>query len=158
MKTPFLFNVYRMLLGLILILGLIFLGGTVYGFFIRKDNEAAATPGRRVVPGVSGEHVFTGIGRLRLNTAARSGLESAMVILSITFPYSPEDLAFSEELSARVRDFRTISRDYFQSMSSRELRNKSEEQIKTELLENFNRVLRLGKIELLYFNDFMIMD
>jgi flagellar FliL protein len=102
-----------------------------------------------------GAHTFTGIGRLRLSTAEP---QSAMVILTITFPYSPEDRAFSEELATRVRDFRAIAEAYFLSLSIGDLGNKSEEQIKADLLERFNRVLRLGKIQTLYFSDFMIFD
>ena len=151
-KTPFLI-VYRILLALFLVLALIFLGGTAYGLLFRKNMEV---PGASQVQGTSRdpeEHIFTGIGRLRLSTN-----NSAMVILTVTFPYSTEDRAFSEELAARVRDFRTITEEYFQSASAGELQGKSEEQVKTDLLERFNSVLRLGKIRILYFNDFMILE
>ena len=101
------------------------------------------------------------MGVLRLSTKdGTSSLESpsAMVILAVTFPYSPEDRAFSEELAARVNEFRAIVKDYCLSFTSDELRSKREDEIKADLLESFNRVLRLGKIQTLYFNDFMIID
>ena len=160
-------NVYRILLGLVLLFGLILLGGTVYGVFFHKGDKALVSFG---VPGlqggsalqsnsgmqdIPGEHVFTGIGRLRLSSAEP---EPAMVILGISFPYSPEDRAFSEELAARVNDFRTITIDYFGSLNSEDLRNSNEDELKAELLKRFNRVLRLGNIRSLYFNDFFILD
>jgi flagellar FliL protein len=150
-------------LALALVLCLIFLAGTGYALFFRKNgvpgslgvSEVQGTQEAQGAEGAPGERIFTGIGRLRLSTAEP---QSAMVILSITFPYVPEDRAFSEELAARVRDFRTITEDYFQSITLRDLRNKSEEQLKADLLERFNRILRLGKIPHIYFIDFMILE
>ena len=189
-KSPFLVTVYRILIGLIIIMALLLLLGTFYGFFSNANGEPAlvfplpgtgSIFGRNGNPGTQGingtgiqgaeipaERTFTGIGRLRLSTAEHSpvpgnrpgsaGTDSAMVILTITFPYPPEDLAYSEELVARVRDFRTLAESYFRSININELRNKKEEEVKAELLERFNSVLRLGKIHTLYFNDFMILD
>ena len=161
-SNTFLNIVYRLPLGLILIMVLFLLGGTFYGFYFQKETgtmSASGTrnPGNQVVQGTQAfpeEHVFTGIGRLRLSTDN----SSAMVIFTVTFPYSPEDRAFSEELVARVKDFRIIAEGYFKSFTATEIQNKNEQQIKTELLERFNRVLRLGKIQTLYFNDFMILE
>ena len=157
--------IYQVLLALILILCLIFLAGTGYALFF-QGNGAPRFSGTQGIPGNDGvqevtetgepgTHTFTGIGRLRLSTAEP---QSAMVIVTITFPYSPEDRAFSEELAVRVRNFRAITEDYFQSTNAKDLRNKSEAQVKADLLERFNRQLRLGKIQTLYFNDFMIFD
>ena len=157
MASPAL-TIYRILLGLIVILSLVFLGGTAFWFFNHRGNEAIVILGTQRVPetnGIPEEHIFTGIGRLRLSTAEP---QSAMVILTINFPYSSGDRAFAEELATRIRDFRTITRDYFQSISGQELMNKSEEQIKTELLQAFNSILRLGRIQSLFFNDFLILE
>jgi flagellar FliL protein len=160
--APALIYVYRGLLALILVLCLIFLAGTGYALFLQRNSgpRIFAALGIPVNEGetdteVPVTHTFTGIGRLRLSTAEP---QSAMVIVTITFPYSPEDRAFSEELAARVREFRSITEDYFQSSNARDLRNRSEAQVKADLLERFNQQLRLGKIQTLYFNDFMILD
>jgi flagellar basal body-associated protein FliL len=144
---------------------LVFLAGTGYVLFLQGNGVSRffgtqGIPGNEGVQGAAeagepGIHTFTGIGRLRLSTAEP---QSAMVIVTITFPYSPEDRAFSEELAVRVRNFRTITEDYFQSTHAKDLRNRSEAQVKADLLERFNRQLRLGKIQTLYFNDFMIFD
>ena len=145
-------TIYKILLGLIVILSLIFLGGTAYWFFSHRFNqEVSETHG--IAP--LDEQIFTGIGRLRLNTAEP---QSAMVILTITFPYSPGDRAFAEELAARIRDFRTITSNYFLSINTADLLIKNEEEVKFELLEEFNSILRLGSIQILYFNDFLILD
>ncbi|MDR0313339.1 MAG: flagellar basal body protein FliL [Treponema sp.] len=165
-KTPSMTVLYRILLVLLLLLVGIFLGGTVYAFFFRGEGRASvppSSPSAAPANPTGGESIFTGIGRLRLSTADQdedNPTEAApvMVIITITFPYMPQDRAFSEELAARVRDFRTLTESYFLSIKTDELRNMREEQVKADLLERFNSVLRLGKIYTLYFGDFMLLD
>ena len=154
MASPAL-TIYRILLGLIVTLSLVFLAGTAYWFFFQRGNEAIAVLGTQGTPETNGERIFTGIGRMRLSTAEP---QPAMVILTVNFPYSSGDRAFAEELATRVRDFRDITGDYFLSVNSQELIDKSEEEIKTELLEAFNSILRLGSIQTLFFNDFLILE
>ena len=143
--------VYKFLLILFICLALVFLGGTAFSLFFRQENVP-------ILP-AAGDHTFTGIGLLRLTAADSSGSgPGPVVILSVTFPYDPNDRPFSEELAARVRDFRTIAADYFITISSEDLKKMNEDQIKGALLERFNRILRLGKIETLYFNDYIILE
>jgi flagellar basal body-associated protein FliL len=60
-------------------------------------------------------------------------------------------------LALRVRDFRDIITGYIGSLSVAELKGQEEEDIKAELLRRFNAILRLGRIETLFFSDFMIL-
>ena len=140
-------------------LALVLLGGTIYARVFRGKGEKAETaapaPGENPPPENELDSIFTGIGRIRASTGAP---ESSTVILSIAFPYSPRDRAFSGELAARIGDFRTGATDYFASFSTEELRQKDEAAIKTELLERFNGLLRLGKITTLYFSDYLIIE
>jgi flagellar basal body-associated protein FliL len=57
-----------------------------------------------------------------------------------------------------VRELRSISADFIASLSAEELRRQDEEAIKGELLRCYNRILRLGRIETLYFSDFMVIN
>jgi len=100
------------------------------------------------------EQIFTGIGRIRIPTADP---QSGMVVIFVSFVFNPEDRPFSEELALRVGDFRNIVREYIGSFPISELQRLSEESIKAELLRKFNAILRLGQIQILYFNDFMII-
>ena len=144
--------VYRVLLGIFLCLVAVFLAGTIYSFFSGNENPA---PG--ITDSIKSDspdsRIFTGIGRLRLPAN-----NEATVIISIDFPYVPEDLAFSEELAARVNDFRIAAAEFFLPHTAVELRLMDEEEIKKEILDRFNRILRLGKIETIYFNDFFIIE
>jgi flagellar basal body-associated protein FliL len=100
------------------------------------------------------EGVFTGIGRLRISLEP----QPAAAVLSVVFPYPPEDRAFSGELAARLPELRQITIDYFKGFSADELRGADEVSLKTGILARYNRLLRLGKIEAVYLNDFVILD
>jgi flagellar basal body-associated protein FliL len=111
--------------------------------------EAAGKPAETYNDDVS---IFSGIGRLRIPLA-----NSSTLILSIAFPYSSNDSAFMEELAVRINDFRSIAIEYFSTLPADKLINLDEDAAKTEILKRYNAVLRLGKIEALYFSDLLIV-
>ena len=156
---------YRVLWGVVFALALALAGGTLYAYFrgsAAGDGRGPCTPpgsGRGAPAAASraegDESVFAGIGRIRVST---SGPDPAAVIVSIAFPYIAGDRAFSEELAARLPDLRRTTEDYFASHSSEELRRQSEPDIKDELLRRYNSILRLGRIERLFFSDYLVID
>jgi len=152
-RSRLLLYVYRGLLGLLILSGLVFICGTIYGVFFHKNLPSREKPAASRKGGEEGQ-LFTGIGTIRASTA---DTQPAMVILFVTFIYYPEDKAFSEELALRVKDFKQIIIDYFSSSPVSELRGLDEEIIKTELLFRFNSILRLGKIETMYLGDYIII-
>jgi len=97
--------------------------------------------------------VFAGIGRLRIPLS-----NSSTMILSIAFPYSAADITFTEELAGKIGDFKTIASGYFSSLPEESLINIDEETAKTEILRRYNAILRLGRIQALYFSDLMVID
>ncbi|MDR3193537.1 MAG: flagellar basal body protein FliL [Treponema sp.] len=155
-------SLVRFLTALLIVLVLVILGGTFYAI-IRGPVEEGG--GRGEAAGGAGESgpkaspgpiaVFTGIGRLRIPV---KGGPRATVVLSIVFPYPAEDRPFTEELAGKVPLFRRIAQDYFGSLAPEELAPLNEDKTKAELLERFNAELRLGSIDVLFFNDFMILE
>ncbi|MDR0706358.1 MAG: flagellar basal body protein FliL [Treponema sp.] len=99
------------------------------------------------------DNIFSAIGRIRTFTA-----DNQTVIVSIAFPYNREDVPFTEELVSKIMDFRNLTFTFFNSHSAEELRNIGEDAVKAELLGQYNGVLKLGRIPLLYFNDFMTLE
>ena len=146
---------HRSLIVCLITLGVIILGGTVYGVFFRTDTGIGRDnpSGQAQVLRPGQGQTFTGLGRMRIPTADP---QPGIVILFVTFPYYPDDRAFSEELALRVRDLRDIIREYVGSLSAAELRGLNEDLMRAELLRRFNAILRLGRIETLFFSDFMI--
>ena len=136
-------------------LGLVIIGVSVYGIFFHTASPADSPVGQAAVSLDRGQgQVFTGLGQIRVST---TDPQPGMVILFVSFVFYPEDRAFSEELALRISDLREITREYIGSFSAAELQAQNEETIRAELLRRFNAILRLGQIETLFFNDFMIL-
>jgi flagellar basal body-associated protein FliL len=108
--------------------------------------------------------IFTGIGRLRARLApsARKGAATyggeAALVIAIGFPYNNSDRAFLEELSLNVGKLRAATIDYFSTIPADSPLLSDEEFLKRELLARYNRLLRLGNIETLYFSEYVIID
>ncbi|MDR2534414.1 MAG: flagellar basal body protein FliL [Treponema sp.] len=135
-------------------------GGTIYGLIFRKSKPLYTIPAAPASPlgqepPVKGEGIFTGIGRLRVVTG---DTPPVTVVISVAFPYNPQDGPFTEELAVKVPSFRAVVSEYFKAHTAEELRVMKDSVIEAELLVRYNRLLRLGTIETLYFNDLMFID
>jgi len=154
-KSRIISKIYRCLVICLFSLGLIFLGGTIYGvFFLSSTLEQTKTTNQYGQELGQGQ-TFTGIGLLRVPTADP---QPGTVIIFTLFDYDPEDKAFSEELTLRIRDFREILIGYLGSFSVYDLQNQKEDFLKSEILRRFNEILQLGKIKTLYFSEFIIVE
>lgn len=161
-----LLRLYRVLAAIALGLVLAIAAGTVYGLAAGKRSarpappqanpSAAAEPAPgKEAPAVPESGYFTGIGRIR---AASAGASPSAVIVSIAFAYDRKDIAFSEELAAKTKAFREIAVSYFGTFTAAALREAGEPDLKAELLKRFNRELRLGRIEELFFSEYLVLD
>jgi flagellar basal body-associated protein FliL len=153
---PALALLWRIFLALALVLVLVIAAGTVYALVIRPGKAPAPPSAAGPAPPASPDAaIFTGLGRLRCPTA---GPNPGLVILQATFPYFPGDRPFSEELVSRLRNFRSLTAAYFAALSPEDLRRKGEAEVKAELLAEYNALLRLGRIQTLYFNEYMLIE
>lgn len=98
--------------------------------------------------------VFGDIGVLRAKTADS---EPVSVVVSPFLPYPADDLAFREELVQKTRILRTSILGWFAAHSLSEINKLGEAGVKRELLAVINANLVLGRIEILYFDDFMVL-
>jgi len=141
---------------LLLIIGLLIISlitGTIFGL-ARRGNEPVTANQFQAEPVQTDDiRIFSGLGRLRITLA-----NSSILILSISFPYYADDTAFTEELAAKVNDFKLFAEEYFQSLDAQALIHIDEEAAKQEILRRFNNNLRLGRINVLYFHDLMIIE
>jgi flagellar basal body-associated protein FliL len=154
---------YRVVVALILVLAVVLITGSLYALFRSPDSGPlfqigggnGGEKGRgETVP--AGElNVFSGIGRLRIPL---TGEQSATVVVAISFPYPADDRALAEELASHIGDFRSIATEYFAAFSREKADSLNIEAAKTEILGRYNALLRLGKIETLYFGDYMVID
>ena len=171
-----LYTIYRILLFILMALIVLIVGVGIFSimrgqdskpiFKIGNDKPQSTNQGKNQSPAQiysgdinSGINVFNGMGRLRIPIAAgKSAASPATLILSIAFPYQADDLPFTEELASKINNFKSICHDYFSSLSSAAFVNFDEDKHKKELLKKFNSILRLGKIETLYFNDLLLVE
>lgn len=157
-KTKAIRTLYIVLLSVAASLVLLLIIGTVVGLARSPSSPPIVKFGKDKTPPTvlleSGDiRVFSGIGRLRIPLA-----DSSTMILSISFPYMADDTVFTEELAAKIGEFKELATDYFTSLPKEKLKPLDEDAAKAEILSRFNANLRLGRIEALYFNDLMILD
>jgi len=158
-----LLNVYRILLLIIMILIVIVISGGILAILRSPESGPLFRLGKAASKTEAGSYlaaelsVFNGIGRLRI-PVTRGDSSPATMIISIAFPYPSDDRPYTEELASKIYNFRTITNDYFSSLPASAIANFNEENAKTELLKRYNEILRLGKIDVLYFNDLMILE
>jgi len=154
--------VYRVLVVLLLVLAALLIAGTLYSSIRPSGSEPLFRIGGGNRNGQNHDdetvNIFSDIGRLRIPLADAAGNQVATIILSISFPYPGEDPLFSEELASRTGEFRSIAVEYFASLPPEQLVRFNEEAVKAELLQRYNALLRLGRIETLYFGDLMVIE
>jgi len=97
--------------------------------------------------------IYSGLERIRIPLA-----NASIIILSVAFPYSANDITFTEELAAKTGEFRSIIIDYFSSLPASGANQINEDNAKQEILRRFNNILRLGRITVLYFTEMTIID
>jgi len=159
--------VYRILVLALMILVLLLAGGSIFAilrspnasplFRLGKADTSGVSTGNSYAQTNAETSVFNGIGRLRIPMAGRNDAPATMIV-SIAFPYPPGDQPFTEELASKIINFRSITSDYFSSLPAAAFVDFNEEDAKAELLKRYNEILRLGKIEALYFSDLMILE
>jgi flagellar basal body-associated protein FliL len=115
-----------------------------------------------VSDGTGAVRVFSGIGTLRIHNPNKSQgsdkPDPAVLIITISFPYKADDRPFTEELASNLGKFRSVATNYFANLPRDNLVNLDEEQAKAEILRQYNALLRLGRIETLYFGDLMVVE
>ncbi|MDR1126672.1 MAG: flagellar basal body-associated FliL family protein [Treponema sp.] len=151
---------YRILCVVAVLQGIFIASITVYTFIAKslaKGKPIYTVPSKQIprpAPLIE-DNIFTGIGRIR---AITGDSPPQTVIVSIAFPYDKADTPFTEELALQMPEFRSVTFAFFKSLSAKDLYNMGEDSIKEALLSRYNAALRLGRIPVLYFNDFMVIE
>jgi flagellar basal body-associated protein FliL len=99
--------------------------------------------------------LFSDIGVLRASTADKNG---AVIIVQPYFPYPSDDIAFREELVKKTRTIRSFMLDWFSTRTVAEIKSLGETEVKQALLDGVNGLLVLGKLDTVWFSEFMVLD
>jgi len=157
---------YRIIVVMLLLLVALLIAGSLYAFIRSRDSGPLFRIGGAGM-GLKGQaggvidnpyNIFSGIGTMRIQNTGTPSEKAAVVIISISFPYKADDRPFTEELASHIGDFRSIATNYFATLDRDKLVKLDEGQAKSDILRQYNALLRLGKIETLYFGDLMIVE
>jgi len=148
--------IYLALLIIAGVLIVLLLIGTIVGLIRSRNAEPVLVIGGSSGTGSANDddiRVYSGLERLRIQLS-----NSSTLLLSVAFPYSASDVPFTEELAAKINDFKAITTEYFSSLPAEKANQIDEEAAKKEILRRFNATLRLGHINVLYFSDMNILE
>jgi len=83
--------------------------------------------------------------------------EKSILILTPWISYAKDDTVFFEEISRKSGLIKGVFLQFFTSYSQKEILSYGEEKIKEELISEINKILALGKIQDIYFTDFLFL-
>lgn len=102
---------------------------------------------------------YKNLGRIRAVTAPEKDKKSGTtVVLTPLISYTKDDKEFFEELSRKNAILKSIFVNYFSARTTSQLKSKTDQKLKTELLSELNEILVLNKIQDIYFEDLIFLD
>lgn len=153
---------YYIIAGLISIIILVTIVASIAKLFTKNKNQLISDPLPTEIESLNkknGEEMaaFTGISTIRATTLS-SQSSTSILIITPWFSYPADDTEFYEELSRKRTLITSIITYYFSSKTKDEIIALPEETIKSALLTEINGNLSLGKINQLYFTDFIFFE
>ena len=158
------------ILGIIIFcLIVIIISGTILAFILHPErigkSYRQSDPSPQKVMNMSGKKgsakvtAYTNIGQLRITTKADKGeAEGVAMVVAPWFTYPEGDTELFEELSQKEQLERKLITDYFTSRTKEELLRLGEKKVKEEIIKIINTQLVLGKIEGLYFDQYIFFE
>ena len=102
--------------------------------------------------------VFAGLGRIRCSLKPEGDTDvRCPVVISPWFNYDKNDIQFYEELSKKAPLFKSLISSYFANGTKTHFQEIGEEQVKKEILSILNEHLVLGKIDELFFSEYIFL-
>ena len=148
--------------GLISIIILVTIVASIAKLFTKNKTQLISDPPPTDIESLNtknGEEMaaFTGISTIRATTLS-SPSSTSILIITPWFSYPADDTEFYEELSRKRTLITSIITYYFSSKTKDEIIALPEETIKSALLTEINGNLSLGKLNQLYFTDFIFFE
>jgi flagellar basal body-associated protein FliL len=145
---------------ILLLCGILFVIIFVSAYFLFSKPEDKINEYRKVDNPVNLQKsvdysVFSDFGRLRTFTADNPQIP---VVVLPFISYKTENSFLYEELCQKQRKIRTIILQFFTQKTQKELFSMGEEIVKSELLKLINEELAMGKIEALYFEEYIFLE
>lgn len=157
-------NLNKILLNIIIALSCIIVFCTVtallsgkakFGFAYRKKDPSGVAQ----LKVKNNLQEFKELGTLRaLTKASENSSIGVNLVVTPWLCYELKDSAFTEELSHKKKSITTIFLNYFASFTQQELFKIGEKNVKEQLLQKVNQDLVFGKIQAIYFDDYIFLE
>ncbi|HAX37079.1 MAG: hypothetical protein A2087_11970 [Spirochaetes bacterium GWD1_61_31] len=142
----------KLFIATLMLLAIVFITGTVLALAWGTRAQKLA---RRDLPAApAGQAIFTGIGRLRVQSAGQAPM---LILADIVFPYDAADRSFSDELFLQRAELRAAVLQFLAARTPDELQPAAEGTLRAGLRDLINSQLHLGAIDELWFAAFDLL-
>ena len=156
---------------IVIILLITIFAGTVFALLKNKKSfqkqKQLISQGKAVslmAPKNDNQFSYFNLGSLRVLTKSENdSLQETqnmgtVLLLTPWISYPSDDTIFFEEISRKKTVIAGIIQDYFSDYSKLELLTQTEVKIEENLIKEINNHLSLGKIQQIYFTDYIFLD
>ena len=156
---------------IVIILLITIFAGTVFALLKNKKSfqkqKQLISQGKAVslmAPKNDNQFSYFNLGSLRVLTKSENDslqeTQNIGTVLLVTpwISYPSDDTIFFEEISRKKTVIAGIIQDYFSDYSKLELLTQTEVKIEENLIKEINNHLSLGKIQQIYFTDYIFLD
>ena len=157
---------------IVIILLITIFAGTVFALLKNKKSfqkqKQLISQGKAVslmAPKNDNQFSYFNLGSLRVltkseNDSLQETEQNMGTVLLVTpwLSYPSDDTIFFEEISRKKTVIAGIIQDYFSDYSKLELLTQTEMKIEENLIKEINNHLSLGKIQQIYFTDYIFLD
>lgn len=156
---------------IVIILLITIFTGTVFALLKNKKSfqkqKQLISQGKAVslmAPKNDNQFSYFNLGSLRVLTKSENDslqeTQNMGTVLLVTpwLSYPSDDTIFFEEISRKKTVISGIIQDYFSDYSKLELLTQTEVKIEENLIKEINNHLSLGKIQQIYFTDYIFLD
>ena len=156
---------------IVIILLITIFAGTVFALLKNKKSfqkqKQLISQGKAVslmAPKNDNQFSYFNLGSLRVLTKPENNslqeTQNMGTVLLVTpwISYPSDDTIFFEEISRKKTVISGIIQDYFSDYSKLELLTQTEVKIEENLIKEINNHLSLGKIQQIYFTDYIFLD
>ncbi len=132
--------------------------GNLNGTYRKADPEPQQVVNLSKKKG-TGLEAYTELGQMRVVTRAEdSDGYGSILIVAPWFTYPEEDTELFEEIVKKERMEKSVINEYFANRSRYQLLSMGEENVKNDILDLINQQLVLGKIEKIYFSQYLFIE
>lgn len=138
--------------------------GTIIGLAGKKNKtpQALISQGKAVslmAPSNTEEVSYFELGTIRISCASADSEEGgSLMVITPWLAYPAGDTVFYEELSRKSGSIKGIFQAYFSARTKNQLLTETEEKIVEIIIEEINSDLALGKINSIYFTDYLFLE